>query len=84
MMYFIPLILNVLIILYCIFNVENKYNIIYIIWFILACVPILNYLSIVCVPLYMCTATNGYYHPRFKLKPTKLNKFLFGYEERKD
>lgn len=82
--FYLPLIINLLIILYCIFNIINKYNIIYILWVIIAFVPILNWLSLCVMPCYIGTATDRIYDKKFKLKPTKLNKFLFGYEERKN
>lgn len=84
MLFIIPVLLNLLVILYCIFNINNKYNIIYIIWVILTLLPILNYLSLVAVPWYLINAKDRYYENRFSLKPTKLNKFLFGYEKRED
>lgn len=80
----LPFIINLLLILYCIYNVNNKYNIIYILWVILALMPVLNYLSVIAIPWYLLDAKDRYGDSRFSLKPTKLNKFLFGYEERED
>lgn len=85
MEFILPLILNLLMILYCIFNIINKYNIIYILWVIFTFIPILNWMSLLIFPCYLSTATDGPpFEKKFKLKPTKLNKFLFGYEERKN
>ena len=78
----LPLILNLLMILYCIFNIINKYNIIYILWAILSFIPILNWMLIFIIPFCLTMPTDGLY--KIKLKPTKLNKFLFGYEKRKN
>lgn len=81
--FILPLIINLLMILYCIFNIINKYNIIYILWIICAFIPILNWMSLLVFPCYISTATDRIYDKRFKLKPTKLNKFLFGYEDKR-
>lgn len=80
--FYLPLIINLLMILYCIFNIINKYNIIYILWIIFTFIPILNWMSLLIFPCYISTARDGFYENRFKLKPTKLNKFLFGYEDK--
>jgi hypothetical protein len=80
--FILPLIINLLMILYCIFNIINKYNITYILWIISAFIPILNWMSLLTFPCYISTARNGLYENKFKLKPTKLNKFLFGYEDK--
>lgn len=79
----IPFIINLLIILYCIFNVNTKYNIIYIIWVIVSLIPILSWLMFVIFPIFMGKVEDSHYEPIAGLKPTKLNKFLFGYEEQK-
>ena len=83
--YILPLIINLLLILYCIFNIKTKYNIFYVIWFGLSMIPIINWASFISVPVFISFEMKYFYKgPVFEFKPTKLNKFLFGYEERKD
>lgn len=81
----LPLILNLLLILYCITNLKTKYNIVYIVWFIFSIVPIMNWAAITAVPVFITFNMDDFYKKSiFEFKPTKLNKFLFGYEERKN
>lgn len=83
--FILPLILNLLLILYCITNLKTKYNIFYIIWLIFSIVPIINWATIITIPVVISYEMDDFYKsPRFEFKPTKLNKFLFGYEKRKD
>lgn len=83
--FILPLIINLILILYCIFNIKTKYNIIYIIWLSLSIIPIINWVSFIAVPVFISFEMDGFYiSPRFEFKPTKLNKFLFGYEKGED
>lgn len=82
--FILPLILNLLFILYCITNLKTKYNIIYIIWLVFSILPLINWVAVIAVPVFISFQMNDLYKPAFKFKPTKLNKFLFGYEERTD
>ena len=82
--FILPLILNLLLILYCITNLKTKYNIIYIIWLIFSIVPIINWISFIAMPICIFFEINDYINPMFELKPTKLNKFLFDYEKGED
>lgn len=79
----IPFIINLLIIFYCIFNINTKYNIMYIIWISFSLIPILNWFIIPIFPSFIAgRIITEHDNSIFSLKPTKLNKFLFGYEEK--
>jgi hypothetical protein len=82
--FLLPLLLNLLIIFYCIFNVKTKYNIIYIVWGLLSFAPILSYFVLLVFTIMFTIGHDQDYEPLAQPKSTKLNKFLFGYEERKD
>lgn len=82
--FILPLILNLLLILYCIFNMKTKYNILYIIWILLSFLPIASYFVLIATPILCITERDKNNKPFMQPKPTKLNKFLFGYEERKN
>lgn len=83
--FILPLILNLLLILYCITNLKTKYNIVYIVWLVCSIIPLINWAAIISVPVFISFKMDDFYtSPTFKFKPTKLNKFLFGYEERAD
>ena len=71
--------------LYCITNLKTKYNIFYVIWFGLSMIPIINWASFILVPIFISFEMDDFYKsPVFEFKPTKLNKFLFGYEGREN
>lgn len=81
----LPFIISLLLIFYCIFNINTKYNIIYILWVSFSLIPILNWFMIIIFPSFiMGKIVIDCETQIFSLKPTKLNKFLFDYEERKD
>ena len=82
--FILPLILNLLLILYCIFNMKTKYNILYIIWILLSFLPIVSYFVLIATPILCVTERDKNNKPFMQTKQTKLNKFLFGCEERKN
>jgi hypothetical protein len=83
--FILPLILNLLLILYCITNLKTKYNIVYIVWLVFSIIPLINWAAIISVPVFISFGMDDFYkRSTFEFKPTKLNKFLFGYEERED
>lgn len=82
--FILPLILNLLLILYCIFNMKTKYNIIYIIWILLSFLPIASYFVLIAIPILCVTERDKNNKQFMQIKQTKLNKFLFGCEERKN
>lgn len=82
--FILPLIINLLMMLYCITNLKTKYNIIYIMWLVLSIMPIMNWAAVIAVPIFISFEMDDFYkNPVFKFKPTKLNKFLFGYEDKR-
>ena len=84
MCFIVPLIINLLGMLYCVTNLKTKYNIIYILWFLLSFIPILSYFVFITAILLFYHLINECYTQKVDFKPTKLNKFLFGYEKRKN
>ena len=82
-MYIYPLIINILLLVFIYTNFKTPYNIYYVIWVILTFFPIINCVTLVMFPWIVhdqLKLSKG----DFKMKPTKLNKFLFGYEKRKN
>ena len=58
--------------LYLIFHATTKYNIFYVVNVIMMFIPVVNIGYIIFVSMWM------FYDDLVELKPTKLNKFLFG------
>ena len=73
LMYYLPLILNVITMAYLIFNAKIKYNIIYFAWFVFLCFPIFNWVTFVAIIVFKDDIG-------LELKKNKINKFLFGVE----
>jgi hypothetical protein len=72
-MYYLPIILNVIAMVYLIFNAKIKYNIIYFAWVVFSWFPIFNWLSFVVIIVFKDDIG-------LELKKNKINKFLFGIE----
>lgn len=70
--FIISILLNIAWTLYLIFNAKTKYNVIYVGNVILMFLPMVNIVYPLMISYIMFTDGN------IKLKPTKLNKFLFG------
>ena len=73
LMYYLPIILNVIAIVYLIFNAKIKYNIIYFVWFVFAWFPMFNWLTFVLIIIFNDAI-------ELEFKKNKINKFLFGVE----
>ena len=73
LMYYLPIILNVIAMVYLIFNAKIKYNIIYFAWFVFLWFPIFNWLTFVVIIVFK----DGI---GLELNKNKINKFLFGIE----
>ena len=82
-MFICPLIINILLIVFVYTNFKTPYNIYYVIWIILTFIPIINGMTLFVFPWIVYDQLK-FSKGAFKMKPTKLNKFLFGYEKRKN
>lgn len=81
-MYIYPLIINILLIVFVCTNLKTPYNIYYIGWFVLSLFPIINIATIIIFPWIIYDQLK-FSKGDFKMKSTKLNKFLFGYEDKR-
>ena len=70
--YFLTVLISMAWMLYLIFNAKTKYNIFYVVNLIMMFIPVVNIGYITFVSIRM------FYDDLVELKPTKLNKFLFG------
>lgn len=78
MIYYIPLFINVILFIYLIFNINIKYKIIYILYLILAVLPIINFYPITLFILVIWDKLYFNYNDNtIIIKKTKLNNFLF-------
>lgn len=78
MIYYIPLFINIIFFLYLIFNINIKYKIIYILYLILAVLPIINFYPITLFILVMWDKLYfNYNDDTVVIKKTKFNNFLF-------
>ena len=72
-MYYLPIILNVIAMVYLIFNAKTKYNIIYFALLAFLFIPIINWVTFVSLIIFKDDIG-------LELKKNKINKFLFGIE----
>ena len=78
MIYYIPLFINIIFLLYSIFNINIKYKIIYLLYLILAVLPIINFYSITLFVLVIWDKLHfNYNDDTIIIKKTKFNNFLF-------
>lgn len=78
MIYYIPLFINIIFFLYLTFNVNIKYKIIYILYLILAIIPIINFYTITLFILVIWDKLHFNYNDDIIIiKKTKFNNFLF-------
>jgi membrane-anchored glycerophosphoryl diester phosphodiesterase (GDPDase) len=82
-MYIYPLIINILLIVFVCTNLKTPYNIYYIGWIVLSLFPIINIATIIIFPWIIYDQLKNCQRGDFKMKSTKLNKFLFGYEDKR-